>query len=124
MVDQPTDGAIFAGINLYLNGLRPRIWFEDVFVREHLTIRAVAVLASESEASDFATMAEYPGKAICCEACSLLQRDRTSIRCRAAWPNVFIVLAMRTKWEQILGGSRARMPQLANDGDQLSLSIV
>ena len=72
MIDQPTDGAIFAGINLYLNGLRPRIWFEDVFVREHLTIRAVAVLASESEASDFATMAKYPGKAVCCEACSFV----------------------------------------------------
>jgi hypothetical protein len=66
-----TDSTIFACINLHLNGLRFRFPLKNVFIREYFAIGAVAVLAPEFEASDFATMAKYPGKAVCGEARSL-----------------------------------------------------
>jgi hypothetical protein len=71
VIDQRTNGAVFAAIDLYLNGLRLRLPFKNVFIREYFAIGAVAVLAPEFEASDFATMAKYPGKAVCGEARSL-----------------------------------------------------
>jgi hypothetical protein len=63
VIDHRADGAIFAGINLHLNGLRLRFGYKDVFVREHFAIGAITVAALEIKGSDFTPMAEDAGKA-------------------------------------------------------------
>lgn len=63
VINHRTDGAVFAGINLPLNGLLLRFRFKDVFVWEHFAIGAIAVLAPEFDASDIAAMAKHVGKA-------------------------------------------------------------
>ncbi|MDR6636085.1 hypothetical protein J2X72_004899 [Phyllobacterium sp. 1468] len=68
MIDQRTDGAVFASINLHLNGLWLRFPFQNVFVGKDFAIGAVAVSAPEFEASDFATVAEHVGKTASGEA--------------------------------------------------------
>jgi predicted PhzF superfamily epimerase YddE/YHI9 len=69
VIDQRTDGAIFARTYARLDGLRLR--FPDVFIRQHFAIGAVAILAPEFEASDFTTMAKHVGEASSSEARSL-----------------------------------------------------
>ncbi|WP_271896356.1 hypothetical protein [Candidatus Phyllobacterium onerii] len=58
-IDHRTDGAVFAGIHLHLKGLRLRLPFKYVLVWKHFAIRAVAVFASEFEASDFTTVTKH-----------------------------------------------------------------
>jgi hypothetical protein len=62
VIDHRTDGAVFAGINLHLNGLRLRFPFKNIFVREHFAISRVAVLAPEFEGVDLTAMAKHVRK--------------------------------------------------------------
>ncbi|WP_147274752.1 hypothetical protein [Phyllobacterium bourgognense] len=68
MIDHRTDCAVFAGINLHLNGLRLGFPFKNVFVRQHFAISRVAVLAPEFQASDFVAMTQHIGKTVRREA--------------------------------------------------------
>jgi hypothetical protein len=72
VIDQRTDGAIFARTYAHLDGLRLRFPFKDVFIRLHFAIGAVAILASEFEAFYFASMAKNIGKAASGEARGLV----------------------------------------------------
>ena len=94
VIDHRTDGAIFAGINPHLNGLRLRFGYKDVFIWEYF---AIDVLQSLHLNFTLLISRPWPNISLRLSAVKLavllhlLQRVRTSMPWRAACPNVLMV---------------------------------